>query len=234
MPENIVSISYLDLSVIFCIFPDHPERRDRRVFEISREDLGRWGIEQERLVRDAYENTGKRYRYLFRRLSDVTQAIERDADRFLDDPAGVIEEIPAVGEKETETAGEPYTLVNREMFNGSVILMYPDKLAGFAEQLGTDLILLPSSVNELVCLGWAEDLDFRKLRKIVMSINRTCVSEEDVLSDSLYRYIRRENRVEILYAGGEADAGQKGQVCPAADCVRKKDRKEEAAEERRK
>lgn len=240
MPENIVSITCLDLSVIFCLFPDDPESRGRRVFEISEEDLRRWGIERARLIRDAYENTGKRYRYLFRRLADVTEAIEKNTERFLCDPVSVIEGIPEIEEAEGKKSEEPYTLINSELFNGSVILLYPDRLAEFAEKLGRDLILLPSSVNELVCLGWTENLDLERLQSIVMSVNRTCVSEEDVLSDSLYRYIRRENRVEIIRTGDEADAekilkdaGRKGQMCHGPDSVRKRERKEAAAEERR-
>ena len=205
VPDDIVRVSYLDLSVTFCLFTEDPERRTRGVRRISGEDLGRWKIGKERLIRDAYENTAGRYRYLLCRLADLTAAIERDAVRFLLDPMSVIGEIPEV--REEDRAGEkkePYTLLNHELFNGSVILLYPDRLAVFADRLKTDLILLPSSVNELICLGWSEEIDCEKLRKIVRSINRTCVSDEDFLSDSLYRYCREKNCVEVIPAHSAA------------------------------
>ena len=91
-----------------------------------------------------------------------------------------------------------YTLINQELFNGSVVLLFPDQLKVFAEQTGTDLILLPSSVNELICLEKSADLDYGRLRNIVMSVNRTCVCEDEILSDQLYQYVRSENRVKQM------------------------------------
>lgn len=265
--EDVVSVSYLDLSVRFCIFAEDSGDRERGVFEISDRDLKRWGIGRERLMRDAYENTRRRYRYIFRELAGVTEAIERDAERFFCDPVGVIEAVPEVsrasGASETpekpEASGTPgasgapekpevsgasgasempekpevsgtqgasetpevseksermregrrtgvYTIVNQELFNGAVILLFPDELSVFAERTGTDLVLLPSSVNELVCLESRKGIDYGRLQNIVSSINRTCVRDEDILSDRLYRYLRSENRVELIPVCG-ADSG---------------------------
>lgn len=221
--EDVVSVSYLDLSVRFCIFAEDSGDRERGVFEISDRDLKRWGIGRERLMRDAYENTRRRYRYIFRELSGVTEAIERDAERFFCDPVGVIEAVPEVpgtqGASEAPEVSEKsermregrrtgvYTIVNQELFNGAVILLFPDELSVFAERTGTDLVLLPSSVNELVCLESREGIDYGRLQNIVSSINRTCVRDEDILSDRLYRYLRSENRVELIPVCG-ADGGR--------------------------
>ena len=238
--EDVVSVSYLDLSVRFCIFAEDSGDRERGVFEISDRDLKRWGIGRERLMRDAYENTRRRYRYIFRELAGVTEAIERDAERFFCDPVGVIEAVPEVsrasGASEAPekpeasgtqgASGAPekpevseksermregrrtgvYTIVNQELFNGAVILLFPDELSVFAERTGTDLVLLPSSVNELVCLESREGIDYGRLQNIVSSINRTCVRDEDILSDRLYRYLRSENRVELIHVCA-ADGG---------------------------
>ena len=199
LPENVVYVSYLDLSVIFCVFLEGPERGMMREFKITREMLQRWDISTEQVIRDAFDNTRRRYRYIFRDLGLVTEAVSEQADRFFIDPAGVIESVPeGVSGREGGGLSGMYTLVNQELFNGSVILLFPDQLKVFAEQTGTDLVLLPSSVNELICLEKRDDLDYGRLRSIVMSVNRTCVSEEEILSDQLYQYVRIENRVELL------------------------------------
>ena len=199
LPENVVYVSYLDLSVIFCVFPEETDRGMLREFKITRTMLREWDISREQVIKDALDNTRRRYRYIFRDLNLVTEAVAEQTDRFLTDPAGVIESIPeGMGSREDGSSSGMYTLINQELYNGSVILLFPDQLKVFAEQTGTDLILLPSSVNELICLEKRDDLDYGKLRSVVMSVNRTCVSEDEVLSDQLYQYVRSENRVKLL------------------------------------
>ena len=199
LPEDVVYISYLDLSVIFCVFPEETERGILREFRITRGMLSEWQISGEQLAKDAIDNTKRRYRYIFRDLNLVTEAVSEQAGRFFIDPAGVIESVPegVCSRKEGDSPGM-YTLINQELFNGSVVLLFPDQLKVFAEQTGTDLILLPSSVNELICLEKSADLDYGRLRNIVMSVNRTCVCEDEILSDQLYQYVRSENRVKLL------------------------------------
>ncbi len=199
LPEEVVRVPYLDLSVVFCVFPEEWEYGIQRGFKITYEMLQGWKISEEKMRRDAYENTKRRYRYIFRDLNLVTEALSAHADRFLTDPAGVIESVPMRSDsRKEEKSMRMYTLVNQELCNGSVILLFPDQLKVFAEQIQTDLIILPSSVNELICLEKNDDLDYGKLRSIVMSVNQTCVSEEEILSDQLYQYIREENRVKLL------------------------------------
>ena len=87
-------ISYLDLSVIFCVFPEETERGILREFRITRGMLSEWQISGEQLAKDAIDNTKRRYRYIFRDLNLVTEAVSEQAGRFFIDPAGVIESVP--------------------------------------------------------------------------------------------------------------------------------------------
>ena len=91
-----------------------------------------------------------------------------------------------------------YTLVNQEFFNGAVILLFPDLLEEFARYVKADLVILPSSVEELICLIRTKNMNYGRLRGIVRTINGTCVGINEKLSDNLYLYRRGEKRIEII------------------------------------
>lgn len=94
-----------------------------------------------------------------------------------------------------------YTLVNQEFFNGAVILLFPDLLEEFARYVKADLVILPSSVEELICLIRTKNMNYGRLRGIVRTINGTCVGINEKLSDNLYLYRRGEKRIEIISEG---------------------------------
>lgn len=61
-----------------------------------------------------------------------------------------------------------------------------------------DLILIPSSIHEM--LAWPDRgaMDIKELKEIVKIINQNDVRAEDVLSYNLYRYKRDSGGVELL------------------------------------
>ena len=60
------------------------------------------------------------------------------------------------------------------------------------EQYGRDFYVLPSSVHELILIPDTDDRTAEELKEIVMETNRTQVAPEEVLSDSVYYYCRKE------------------------------------------
>lgn len=208
LPDDVVRIAYLDVSVIFCVFPDEADAGRAAGFRVTEELLRFWGVTKEVMIKQAFRNTRVRYRYIFRDLFRVTDAIADDTSGFMKDPLRVIESAEAdcvpAGRNRTNCGRRPggvYTLINQEFFNGAVILLFPDLLEKFALKLGGDLVILPSSVNELICLRREEDTDYGCLRGIVRSVNDTCVSAGEKLSDSLYVYRKGKKRIEVIPEG---------------------------------
>ncbi len=70
-------------------------------------------------------------------------------------------------------------------------------LSRLAERLGSDLIVLPSSVHELLALPETGGDDLGMLKGVVSEVNRSVVSEEDYLSDSVYRFDRGSGVLEV-------------------------------------
>lgn len=89
--------------------------------------------------------------------------------------------------------GTMYVLTGRAGAYGASVLLCPDPLDRLAEEVGTDLYILPSSVHEVIAVA-APGMDPSALQGIVKEINRTegLIRPREVLSDSVYRYSRDE------------------------------------------
>ena len=91
-----------------------------------------------------------------------------------------------------------YVLTNRARRFGACYMFDRPVLEALSSLLNSDLILLPSSVHECMVLASKYCANTMRLSEMVRDINRTEVSEEDFLSDSIYRYDAESKRVEIV------------------------------------
>ena len=83
-------------------------------------------------------------------------------------------------------------------------MLYPNILKNFAEQLDRDLVILPSSIHEVLLLPYDESILFRELSDMVSNINQNEVAVEDRLSNHVYFYSRTAD--EIILAHDSASA----------------------------
>ena len=67
----------------------------------------------------------------------------------------------------------------------------------------SDLIILPSSIHEVLLLPYEANLSFQELTDMVSHINRAEVPVEDRLSDQVYLYSRNLDSVVIANAAIE-------------------------------
>ena len=68
----------------------------------------------------------------------------------------------------------------------------------FAEKKDCNLFILPSSVHEVLLLPDRGKEDSKMLMDMVRKINREEVSEEEILSDSVYYYDREKKEIRVL------------------------------------
>lgn len=94
------------------------------------------------------------------------------------------------------TAGEKMlVLTNRNKIYGAAVIFYPGILRMAAYILKKNVIILPSSIHEVILIPEEENTDCRQLESLVCEINRTQVSEDERLSDHVYRYSPSSDRV---------------------------------------
>lgn len=90
---------------------------------------------------------------------------------------------------------EMYTLTNAVKINGAACMLYEGLLKSIAERLGSDLIIIPSSIHELLIMKDDGRMDKTYIRLMVMEVNEKEVALDEVLSDNVYRYIRKLDKV---------------------------------------
>ena len=77
-------------------------------------------------------------------------------------------------------------------------MLRTDLLDRFAKAQESDLIILPSSVHEVLLLPAMDDEDVAELRRTVQDINEKKVKEEEWLSDEVYYFRRSTGTVELI------------------------------------
>ena len=90
-----------------------------------------------------------------------------------------------------------YILSNRNGLYGAGCMLYDDVVKDFAEDLESDLIILPSSVHEILILKYDADVNLDGFRNMVRCVNSEDVEAEDVLSDNVYIYSREDDAIRI-------------------------------------
>ena len=77
-------------------------------------------------------------------------------------------------------------------------MAYSSVLSELAEKLDSNLIILPSSIHELLLLAENADSEVEVFRSMVQEVNRNEVLAEDFLSDSVYRFVKDTGVVELV------------------------------------
>lgn len=88
-----------------------------------------------------------------------------------------------------------HVLTNRCGIYGASCMLYRDIIKDFADQEEADVIILPSSIHEVLLFPDHLMFDHAFLCRTVQEINREEVPEEDVLSDRIYIFSRETGTV---------------------------------------
>ena len=170
--QQIPHVPYLDLSIVFELYWKQEDQHCSCL--VYNSHLEQWGVTPEEVERQARENTPIRLPAVFDSLEQML--------------------LPMMGGLRQEPSGLS-VLSNREGFHGAAAILYPGELKRAADQLQNDLVVLPSSIHEVLLLPDALGQDYGMLTRLVQEINRNEVEQEEWLSDHPYRYLRKEDRL---------------------------------------
>ena len=103
---------------------------------------------------------------------------------------------------ETVTMSEPglYVLSTGIRINGAALILLPEVLEQIGEKAGMDYFVIPSSIHELLIARDDGLVAAKMLRELVYEGNRTgaVIKPEDVLSDNIYFYSRKNKTLKIV------------------------------------
>ena len=94
-----------------------------------------------------------------------------------------------------------YVISNEQKVNGAASIIYSDALEKLSEKLGTDLYILPSSIHETIAIS-ANFGTPEELAQMVREVNATQVSQEEQLSDHVYKYDAKTKTLSLADVEG--------------------------------
>lgn len=160
---------------------------------IGNECARKWGLDARELYGLAAENTPRLFPARIQGLKRVLEEIS--GERL----GKECKEAPMEEPFSALAVEPPYVISNQAWNYGAATVLYRGVLKKLSDQVGRDLLLLPSSIHEFLALPWAPELSMKKLGEIVSHVNWTAVSKEEVLSDRVYRYRREKDRIEEAF-----------------------------------
>lgn len=151
----------------------------------------RWGVGMQELYRCAMANTQRMFQVSMEEMGTYLRT--RLEEGIVEEDEMQIRE--CLEEKKTIPM---YIVTNRQRTNGAGVLLYPGLMKKFAEFVGTDIYILPSSVHETLWIPAYGNIDVEELKQTVYMVNREAVSLTERLSDSVYFYDHKADRLEIV------------------------------------
>lgn len=167
---------FLDLSLVYYVQVPMPDDMNG-IVHIYSGLLKCWDVDEEDLYRAAMENMPETKH---RSMGEIIGAAE--------------------GRKAENTGGplcSMYVVTNKNGLYGAACMLDMEMMQKTADGLGSDLLILPSSVHELILILQQDPYDVQELSGIVKEINDTELRPDEVLSGHVYQYNRETGKISI-------------------------------------
>lgn len=170
----------LDLAAVCYLQFSLPEA-DHGAVMVKNEYLSLWNIGADALFREALAGSMKNEPALLEPLRQM-----------LEDIAG------CSAEEDGDSRDEQlYVLTNKSKNFGASCMLYPHVLANLADFLGDDLVVLPSSVHEVLLMPRSSIASKAECDALVAGVNATELAPYEVLSNHAYVYSRKRRKLEM-------------------------------------
>ena len=175
--NDIPYVPWMDLAIVVFVLLEVSPYGTATVL-VRKEHLEIWGLTEAQLFDEAKKNTPILLPYQFCPMRKLLREIC---------PYAVDE-----GEEEEESL---YVLSNKLRSFGAASMLYDGILEKVGQKLGENYYILPSSIHEVIVVPESKSPVKQDLEEMVREINETQVEEEEVLSDRVYYFSRKENRL---------------------------------------
>lgn len=197
--KTIPYISFLDLAITFhCLIQSNGEGIG--TIRITHDLLMHWNTSIEVVTELARINTPRLFPPLIRSMEDVINDILNNDNNYLNsNETDVTLEAEIMPIKQEELQSNMYVLSNVKGINGASCLLYPEIIKKFANQRNSDFYILPSSIHELILIPIRNTMKLSDLAAMVSDVNDTQVATEDVLSNHVYIYRRKDDAISLQH-----------------------------------
>ena len=176
--EQVPHREFQDLSIIYKVVIN-VEKESIHNVQVTNELSKRLGMDEEMLFKRAAENT--------RRILPPTVRNMKDVITEMFEAQGMPEELSNMMMGQIPDELPMWVITNNVGNNGAVSMLYENELHELAENMESDLYILPSSVHEVIAVSTNMG-NPEELAQMVAEINMQEVSLSERLSNQVYHY----------------------------------------------
>lgn len=176
--EKVPHREFQDLSIIYKVVIN-VEKESIHNVQVTNELSKRLGMDEEKLFKSAAENT--------RRILPPTVRNMKDVITEMFEAQGMPEELSNMMMGQIPEELPMWVITNNVGNNGAVSMLYENELHELAENMESDLYILPSSVHEVIAVS-TDMGNPEELAQMVAEINMQEVSLSERLSNQVYHY----------------------------------------------
>lgn len=175
---KIPHIKFHDLAIVFmCSVTDFLE--EYATILIYNHHLHMWNIDSEELYQTAMYNTPRQLPAHYERMEDYFERVVENDLSFLSEL-------------------DMYLLTNNVKIHGATCMVYPKLLKSIAKELDDNLIIIPSSIHELLILpekSTQNKYTLKNLQDMICEVNDTQLTDAEILSDHAYIYMQTTDKI---------------------------------------
>ncbi len=204
--QQIPYIPYLDLAIVFYCIVNNECIGNGNIL-VRNEHLKKWNVDVKEIQKFAFKNTPEMLTGKIVPMEDVIcelmkkkmileieSSIEEQVASHVSITDDMIDPIirEMMGKIYTEAKGPQMYVAGNESKNfGAAVILYDSFLADFAKKIQSDFYILPSSIHEVILVPVGnEENEAARLKDMVYEVNHSELSEEEILSDSIYIFRR--------------------------------------------
>jgi len=177
--RDVPHIRFLDLAITFS-YVFSMEQETVATALIHNSHLADWKKTVHDLFQVAEINTPRIFKYTLSSIEEVlAELLKMEAGEF-------------------ENPIPMYVLSNNVGISGATVMIYKGMLKEISERMQSDIYILPSSIHETLLVPVYESGNEQVLADMVREVNATKLCQNEILSDNVYFYSRKENEIIVL------------------------------------
>ena len=186
MLKNVPHREFQDLAIVYRIVVQITPDEGIASAMITNDLAKAMGLSEEEIFNLAAENTKKIFPVKIQTMAEVLKGMFEKNGM----PEEMIEEMIPQDEMQM------YVITNTYNMNGAGAMLYEKEIAELADKVGGDLLILPSSIHEVIAIP---DMgrDPKELADMVREINASQVNLSERLSNQVYKYDRKERKLAL-------------------------------------
>ena len=183
--KQLPHIQVLDLAVVF-YYSFQDSILGSGTIQIYNSHLEMWGVTKEELLEVAKENTQKLFPCVIDSMMQVVKEMMR------------AEGLPYDAEDFSATESPMYVVSNKQKEYGAINLFNVELLRDFANTKNKcNFWILPSSLHEVLLVPDDGNVGVAELLNMVTEVNSTQVMPEEVLANSIYKFVYATGEVRL-------------------------------------